>query len=60
MVLISMHENAELQEHTSNGNIAFQILDGEINFFAEEQIYPLGKVQMITLEANIPYRVTSL
>ncbi len=60
IVLIGMHKNAELKEHTTIGNISLQVLDGEINFFAEQQTLLLGKGQMVTLEANIPHSVTAL
>ena len=60
IVLIGLHENAELKEHTAIGNITVQVLDGEINFFAEQQTLSLVKGQMITLEANIPHSVTAL
>ncbi|MDZ4809962.1 MAG: cupin domain-containing protein [Bacteroidota bacterium] len=60
IVLIGMHKNAELKEHKAIGNITVQILDGEINFFAEQQTLSLVKGQMITLEANILHSVTAL
>ena len=60
IVLIGMRENAELKEHTAIGNITVQVLEGEINFVAEQQILSLAKGQMITLEANIPHSVTAL
>lgn len=60
VVLIGMHKNAELKEHKAIGNISVQVLDGEINFFAEQQTLSLGKGQMITLEANILHSVTAL
>ncbi len=60
IVLIGMHKNAELKEHTTIGNISVQVLDGEINFFAEQQTLLLKKGQMVTLEANIPHSVTAL
>jgi quercetin dioxygenase-like cupin family protein len=60
MVLIGMHTNAELKEHTAIGNISVQVLDGEINFFTEQQKFTLTKGQMITLQANIPHSVTAL
>jgi len=60
IVLIGMHKNAELKEHKAIGNITVQILDGEINFFAEQQTLSLVKGQMITLEANISHSVTAL
>lgn len=59
IVLIGMHKNAELKEHTAIGNISVQVLDGEIKFFAEGQIRSLVRGQMITLEANIPHSVTA-
>jgi len=60
IVLIGMRENAELKEHTAIGNITVQVLEGEINFVAEQQTLSLAKGQMITLEANIPHSVTAL
>lgn len=60
IVLIGMHKNAKLKEHTAIGNISVQVLDGEINFFAEQQTFSLGKGQMVTLEANIRHSVTAL
>ena len=60
MVLIGMHKNAELKEHTAIGNISVQVLHGEINFVAEQQTLSLAKRQMITLDANIPHSVTAL
>ena len=60
MVLIGMHKNAELKEHTAIGNISVQVVAGEINFFAEQQTRSMVKGQMITLAANIPHSVTAL
>jgi len=60
IVLIGMRENAELKEHTAIGNITVQVLEGEINFFAEQQTLSLLKGQMITLEANIPHSVAAV
>ena len=60
MVLIGMHKNAELKEHTAIGNSSVQVLAGEINFFAEQQKRSMVKGQMITLAANIPHSVTAL
>jgi quercetin dioxygenase-like cupin family protein len=60
IVLIGMHKNAELKEHTAIGNISVQVLEGEINFVAEQQTRSLVKGQMINLAANIPHGVTAL
>jgi quercetin dioxygenase-like cupin family protein len=60
MVLMGMRKNAELKEHTAFGNISVQVLEGVINFFAEQQKLSLTKGQIITLEANIPHSVTAI
>jgi len=59
-VLIGLHKNAELKEHTANGDISVHTLEGNINFAAEQQNFSLLKGQMITLEANIPHSVTAV
>lgn len=60
MVLIGLHKNAELKEHTAIGNISVQVLEGEINFVAEQETLLLEKGQMVTLAANIPHSVRAL
>jgi len=60
MVMIGLHKNAELKEHTAIGNISVQVLEGEINFVAEQQTLSMVKGQMITLAANIPHSVIAL
>lgn len=60
IVLIGLHKNAELKQHTAFGNISVQVLEGEINFVAEQQTRSLVKGQMITLAANIPHSVRAL
>jgi len=60
IVLIGLHKNAELKEHNAIGNISVQVLEGEINFVAEQQTFSMVKGQMITLAANIPHSVTAL
>src|SRR5215210_1829122 len=37
IVLIGLHESAELKTHTANGIISVQVLEGKINFPAEQQ-----------------------
>lgn len=60
IVLIGMHQNAEFKTHTANGCINVQVLDGKINFIAEQQTLSLEKGQMIALHANIPHSVLAL
>ena len=57
IVLIGMHENAELKTHKANGHIMVQVLDGKIDFKTETKITVLKKGQMIALQQNIPHSV---
>lgn len=60
LVLIALHKNALLEEHSTNGNISVQLLDGEINFNVEGKSYNLTKGQIITLHRNIPHSVNAV
>ena len=60
IVLIGLHENAELQAHDADGVISVQVLEGKINFFAEQQSSLMEKGQMIALQANITHSVIAL
>jgi quercetin dioxygenase-like cupin family protein len=60
LVLIGMHENAELKKHTAHGNINVQVLDGKISFTSEQRTVSLEKGQMVALEADIPHSVLAL
>ncbi len=60
VVLIGMHQNAELKRHKAYGNIHVQVLEGKINFSIEQQTVSLKKGQMIALKADIPHSVQAL
>ncbi len=60
IVLMGLHENAELKAHKANGVISVQTLEGKVNFATEQQIVIIEKGQMITLEANVFHSVTAL
>ncbi len=60
VVLIGMHQNAELKRHKAYGNIHVQVLEGKINFCTEQQTVLLKKGQMIALRADIPHSVLAL
>lgn len=60
IVLIGMHENAALKTHTAKGDIHVQVLEGQVNFMAEQQTILLDKGNMIALEANIPHSVLAI
>jgi len=60
IVLIGVHANAELKTHIAKGHISIQILEGEIQFTAEQQTVSLEKGQMIYLQENIPHSVLAI
>ncbi len=60
IVLMGLHENAELKPHKANGIISVQVLEGKINFIAEQQSSLIEKGQMIALQENITHSVIAL
>lgn len=60
IVFIGLRENAELKPHKANGVISVQVIEGNIEFTAEDQITSLEKRQMIALQENIIHSVKAL
>ena len=60
IVLIGLHENAKLKPHKANGVISVQVLEGKIEFTAEQQNTQIEKRQMIALQENITHSVRAL
>lgn len=60
IVLIGMHEKAELKTHTANGIITVQVLEGAIDFTTEAKTTSLAKGQMVTLQEKIPHSVLAV
>ena len=60
IVLIALHKDAVLKEHSTNGVISVQVLDGEINFATEGKTHNLTKGKMITLHRNITHEVSAV
>jgi len=60
IVLIGLHENAELKPHKANGVISVQVLEGKIELAAEQQSTQIEKGQMIALQDNITHSVRAL
>lgn len=60
IVLMGLHENAELKAHKANGVISIQVLEGRINFITEEQKALMEKGQMIALQENITHSIFAL
>ncbi|PRD56352.1 cupin domain-containing protein [Sphingobacterium gobiense] len=60
MVLIGLHENAELKPHKANGTISVQVLGGKIEFGTEDQYVQVEKGQIVALQENLLHRVKAL
>ncbi len=60
IVLIGLHENAELTPHKANGMLSVQVLEGEIQFVTEQKTAHLEKGQMIALHENATHSVKAL
>lgn len=60
IVLIGLHEKAELKEHKANGVISVQVLEGKLSFNTAEQSCIIEKEQMIALHENIPHSVLAI
>lgn len=57
IVLVGLHEGAELKTHTANGIISVQVLEGYIKFTTETRVTELQKGKMLALHKNIPHSV---
>jgi len=60
IVLIGLHEGAELKTHTANGMISLQVLEGHISFTAAPDTIELQQGQMLALHKKIPHSVIAL
>ena len=59
LVLIALHEGAEMKTHTAPGIISVQVLEGHLGFEAEEQTTELKPGQLLTLQTGRPHRVVA-
>ena len=57
IVLIGLHENAELKNHPANGIISLQVLEGQVKYITEVQTIELQKGMMLALHQNIPHLI---
>ncbi|MDB5203787.1 MAG: hypothetical protein JWQ27_3196 [Ferruginibacter sp.] len=57
IVLVGLHEGAELKTHTAPGDISVQALSGHIHFSAEEKVISLQPLQMLALKKDTPHSV---
>jgi quercetin dioxygenase-like cupin family protein len=60
IVIIGLHENAELKPHKASGIISVQVLEGKIEFSTDQDIAQLEKGQMVALQDNIVHSVKAV
>ncbi len=60
IVLLGLHEDAELKPHKTNGVISVQVLEGKIEFTTNQRSTLLEKGQMIALHENISHSLRAL
>ena len=60
IVLVALHENAILAEHTANGIISVQLVEGEIIFNSQNQKEHLLPGEMIALHKGLPHSVQAI
>lgn len=60
IVLIALHEGAEMARHTAGGLISVQVLEGRIQFNTDHQSVELSQGQMLALHEYIPHSVRAL
>ena len=57
LVLVALHQGAEMTRHTSPGVLHIQVLEGQIRFITDQQTVELFKNQMLVLHERIPHSV---
>ncbi len=60
IVLIALHEGAEMARHTANGIISVQVLEGQLQFNTDRQSVELNKGQMLALHERISHSVKAI
>lgn len=60
IVLIALHQGAEMARHTANGIISVQVLEGHLRFTTDMQSVELNKGQMLALHERIPHSVQAI
>ena len=60
IVLIALHEGAEMITHSAECIISIQVIDGRMKFNVENRSVELGKGQMLALHKGIPHSVLAI
>ena len=60
IVLVALHEAAEMAKHKAEGIISVQVLEGEIQFNTDEQMVVLTTGKMLALHKGIHHWVKAI
>ena len=60
LVLIALHEGAEMARHAADGTISVQVLEGSMLFSTDQQSVVLPKGQMVVLHEKIFHSVKAI
>ena len=60
IVLIALHQGAEMAKHTADGIISLQVLEGQLKFTTDIKSIELSKGQMLALHERIPHSVVAM
>jgi quercetin dioxygenase-like cupin family protein len=59
IILTAMHAGTEIKSFQSNDSITFEIIEGRLRFHIRKDSITLNKGQLMTLDENIKYRLTT-
>lgn len=60
IVLIALHEGAEMTRHTADGIISVQVLKGQMQFNTDQQSIELSKGKMLALHERLPHSILAI
>ncbi|HUZ04226.1 MAG TPA: cupin domain-containing protein [Acidobacteriaceae bacterium] len=60
IVLMALKAGAQLHEHHADGRLTVQVLDGQVEFHAEQEQRKLQAGALVTVEAMVPHGVIAL
>lgn len=59
VVLIALHEGAELKKHTADGPVTIHLLEGAVTVTVHEAAFPLSPMEAMVVDDQVPHAVTA-
>jgi quercetin dioxygenase-like cupin family protein len=59
IILTAMHEGTEIKSFQSNDSVTVQIIEGRLRFHVRKDTVTLNEGQLMTLDENIKYSLTT-